>query len=91
MNGHLKNWWTEYDIKQFKNKLSCYEKQYDEMGVNGKHTLSENIADNVGLELSFNALTKHHDKNSDILIPYLENMKREQLFFVSFAQVSLYV
>lgn len=57
------------------------------MGVNGRHTLNENIADNVGLELSFKALTNAPDDERDILIPYLENMKKEQLFFVSFAQV----
>lgn len=60
---------------------------YNEMGVNGEHTLNENIADNIGLELSHNALRNAPENDGNILIPYLENMNNEQLFYVTFAQV----
>ncbi|MDP2647972.1 MAG: M13 family metallopeptidase [Candidatus Yanofskybacteria bacterium] len=60
--GNLRNWWTEQDRKQFENKTEALVKQYDEyavvddMRVNGRLTLGENIADLGGLVIAYDAL-----------------------------------
>jgi len=55
---------------------------------NGISTLGENIADNGGLRISFEALTTWLDDHhyDDALLPGL-NMSHRQQFFLSFAQV----
>ena len=56
--------------------------------LNGISTLGENIADNGGLKISYDALQtwldEHH--HNDALLPGL-NMTHSQQFFLSFAQV----
>ena len=56
--------------------------------LNGVSTLGENIADNGGLRISYDALqtwlSEHH--YDDSLLPGL-NMTHVQQFFLSFAQV----
>jgi len=56
--------------------------------VNGISTLGENIADNGGLRISYDALQTWLDENhyKDTLLPGL-NMTHVQQFFLSFAQV----
>jgi len=58
--------------------------------VNGKLTLGENIADNGGLKVSYDALQTWLDDNhyNDALLPGL-NMTHFQQFFLGFAQVCL--
>ncbi|AWX70213.1 M13 family peptidase [Mycoplasmopsis anatis] len=53
-NGSFKNWWTEQDYDNFKNKtqkmIDLFDNYKTEYGkVNGKLTVSENIADNGGI------------------------------------------
>jgi endothelin-converting enzyme/putative endopeptidase len=56
--GNLKDWWTEADGKAFVERAQCFVDEYsqftavDEVKVNGKLTLGENVADNGGLRLS---------------------------------------
>jgi hypothetical protein len=58
--------------------------------VNGRLTLGENIADNVGLLESFRAYRSYRQRNGpEALLPGLEAYSEEQLFFLSFAHVSL--
>jgi len=60
--------------------------------LNGISTLGENIADNGGMRLSYDALQKWLDDNNydDALLPGL-NMTHRQQFFLSFAQVLCYL
>jgi endothelin-converting enzyme/putative endopeptidase len=59
--GNLKDWWTEADGKAFVERAQCFVDEYsqftavDEVKVNGKLTLGENVADNGGLRLSLMA------------------------------------
>jgi endothelin-converting enzyme/putative endopeptidase len=59
--GHLRNWWTDADLKQFKAAGEALAKQFDgykpfpDLGVNGQQTLGENIADLAGLAASYDA------------------------------------
>ena len=58
--------------------------------VNGHLTLGENIADNGGLHESLRAYRRYRQRNGpEALLPGLEAFSEEQLFFLSFAHVSL--
>lgn len=56
--------------------------------VNGKLTLGENIADNGGIRLAYNAYKKWLSLNNgvDKILPGL-GMSSEQLFYLGYAQV----
>lgn len=94
--GNLKEWWTPEDGKKFTERADCVVKEYDgfvavdDLHVNGKLTLGENIADLGGLKLAFLAyldraqkagvdLTKKGDAEYGGLTP-------EQQFFVAYGQ-----
>jgi predicted metalloendopeptidase len=59
--GNLTDWWTKPVAEEFDRRAQCVEKQYDgytaidELKVNGKLTLGENLADLGGLKLAFAA------------------------------------
>ncbi len=59
--GNLHDWWTPEDKKNFQEKTGCIDAEYsqftavDDVKVNGKLTLGENVADNGGLRLAFMA------------------------------------
>ncbi|MGF3214331.1 M13 family metallopeptidase [Facklamia sp. P12945] len=60
-NGNLNNWWAEQDFEAFNQKAQAMVDQWDGMPfgqgkVNGKLTVSENIADGGGLTAALNAL-----------------------------------
>ncbi|QNI33250.1 M13 family metallopeptidase [Alloacidobacterium dinghuense] len=94
--GNLKEWWTPEDEKKFTERADCVVKEYDgfvavdDLHVNGKLTLGENIADLGGLKLAFLAyldraqkagvdVTKKGDAEYGGLTP-------DQQFFVAFGQ-----
>jgi len=88
--GNMKNWWTEEDRKKFEERTDKLVKQFDEyvvidnLRVNGKLTLGENIADLGGLNVAHDALQlalkKTPQKPIDGLTP-------DQRFFINLAQV----
>jgi putative endopeptidase len=59
--GNLKDWWTPADAKAFDDRAQCFVDQYasltavDDLKLNGKLTLGENVADNGGLRISLMA------------------------------------
>lgn len=59
--GNLRDWWTPADAKEFENRSTCLSDQYstfvavDDVKVNGKLTLGENVADLGGLILAYRA------------------------------------
>lgn len=65
--GNLKGWWTPEDSIKFVAKAQKLIEQFDNfivldnMHVNGKATLGENIADLAGLVLGYEALKKTKD------------------------------
>ncbi|KAL5014567.1 hypothetical protein ScPMuIL_008837 [Solemya velum] len=94
-DGYLRQWWSDEAIKSFRKKTQCMIKQYDNytlpelnMTINGARTLGENIADNGGLKMSFQAYQKWLSQNggTDTILPGL-NLTHNQLFFVNFAQL----
>ncbi len=68
--GNLQDWWTPADGKQFTGRADCVVKEYDgfvgvdDLHVNGKLTLGENIADLGGLKLAFLAYLDRAQKSS---------------------------
>jgi len=60
-NGNLKDWWTPKDVAEFNRRAACISDQYsgyiavDDIHVNGKLTLGEDVADLGGLVLAYRA------------------------------------
>ena len=60
--GQLRDWWTEADRTEFMRRADVVVEQYDgysvfdDLNVNGKLTLGENIADLGGMTIAFEAL-----------------------------------
>ncbi|HYM41382.1 MAG TPA: M13 family metallopeptidase, partial [Steroidobacteraceae bacterium] len=87
--GRLRNWWTAEDFAHFEAAGARLADQFDryrpfaDVAVNGKQTLSENIADVAGLADAFDAWRLTLDgkpaKGS-------AGFSAEQLFFLSYAQ-----
>jgi putative endopeptidase len=88
-SGRLQNWWTKEDFAHFEAAGQRLAQEFDgyhpfpDISVNGKQTLSENIADVAGLSVAFDAwrLTLHGQP-----APGAQGFSGEQLFFLSFAQ-----
>ena len=87
-NGNLKNWWNKEDREKFDARTKCVEDQYagyivvDDIHINSKLTLGEDVADLGGEILAYLAwrdATKGQTAAKDGLSP-------EQRFFVGFAQ-----
>ncbi len=87
--GNLKDWWTEKDNKAFNERAQCIADQYakytivDDIKINSKLTLGEDIADLGGLVLAWMAW------QTEIAGKKLESrdgLKPEQRFFVGYAQ-----
>jgi putative endopeptidase len=88
-HGKLADWWTPEDLAHFRASGAQLAAQYDayhpfpDLAVNGKLTLSENIADLAGLSASHEAwLLSLGGKPA----PEAQGFSGEQQFFISFAQ-----
>jgi predicted metalloendopeptidase len=93
-SGRLTEWWEESAVERFEEQAACVEGLYDGyevqpgVNLNGKLTLGENIADFGGIKQAHRAYTHWAEgQGIDARGPALEGLNREQLFFVSFAQL----
>ena len=87
--GNLKSWWTKKDGQEFEKRAACVVNQYakypvvDDIKINSRLTLGEDLADLGGLILAWEAWKAHMQgkpgESRDGLTP-------EQRFFVGFAQ-----
>ncbi|WP_242916544.1 M13 family metallopeptidase [Pontibacter liquoris] len=88
--GNLKDWWTKEDKEQFTARANGVASQYDQytvldnVHVNGKLTLGENMADIGGLSIAYTALQKALEKNNPGKIA---GLTPEQRFFLAWAQI----
>jgi len=88
-HGNLKDWWTKEDREKFDARTKCVDDQYsayvavDEVHVNGKLTLGENVADIGGEILAYMAW---QDKTKDMHLQPVDGFTPEQRFFIGFAQ-----
>jgi putative endopeptidase len=89
-DGNLKDWWTEEDAKNFEARAQVLVDFYNNIEVapgvhaNGKVTLGENIADQGGLQVSFQAF-KNATKNAPLA--EVDGFTPEQRFFLAYANV----
>ena len=87
-NGNLRDWWSAKVNKEFEERAACLVDQYsayvpiENVHVNGKLTLGENIADQGGIRLAFQAWAKQKHENS----PVVAGFAPEQQFFIGYAQ-----
>ena len=87
--GNLRDWWTADDGKEFVKRASCISDQYssytiiDDIKINGKLTLGEDVADLGGLLLAYMAWKE--DTKNQKLEP-LDDLTPDQRFFVGYGQ-----
>ncbi len=87
--GNLKDWWTKEDREKFDARTKCVDDQYsgyvsvEDVHVNGKLTLGENVADLGGEILAYIAWK---DATKDKNLQPIDGLTPEQRFFVGFAQ-----
>ena len=87
--GNLRDWWTPEDEKEFVKRASCISDQYstytiiDDIKINGKLTLGEDVADVGGLILAYMAWKEH--TKAQKLLP-IDGLTPEQRFFIGYGQ-----
>jgi putative endopeptidase len=88
-DGNLKNWWTKEDREKFDTRTKCVEDQYatyvvvDDIHINSKLTLGEDVADLGGEILAYMAW---QDATKGQNLQPRDGLTPEQRFFVGFAQ-----
>ncbi|HYX28270.1 MAG TPA: M13 family metallopeptidase, partial [Pyrinomonadaceae bacterium] len=87
--GKLLNWWTPQDAEHFRAAADRLAAEFDSyeplpgMHVNGKLTLSENIADVAGLSVAYDAYRNSHPGKSS---PNATGFTDDQRFFIAYGQ-----
>jgi putative endopeptidase len=87
--GRLKNWWQPDDFAHFRASGARLAAQFDgykpfpDLAVNGKQTLSENIADVAGLNAAYDAYRLATAGSAPL---DAAGFNSDQLFFLSFGQ-----
>ncbi len=87
--GNLRDWWTPEDAKQFEQRASCISDQYsqyvvvDDIHINGKLTLGEDVADLGGLLLAYMAW---QDETRRKKLEPIDGLTPEQRFFIGYGQ-----
>ena len=89
-HGNLTDWWTADDAKHYVERAGRVERQYggyvgvEDIHVNGKLTLGENISDVGGTKIAYLAMEKALAGKPRAEI---DGLTPEQRFFLSFAQI----
>jgi putative endopeptidase len=103
-NGNLVDWWNDKTDNAFRERTKCLVDQYSNFqvvsaldetavlgNVNGNFTVGENIADNGGVKVAFQALKRYlWDRDEAEELRETASLSREaaeKLYFLSFAQV----
>ena len=87
--GRLKNWWTKEDFDHFTASAKALIQQFNayrpfpDLAVNGKLTVSENIADVAGLAAAYDA---YRISQGGKEAPAWRGVPGDQQFFLAFAQ-----
>ncbi|HEY1272223.1 MAG TPA: M13 family metallopeptidase [Terriglobales bacterium] len=88
-HGNLRDWWTAEDGKEFEKRAGCISDQYsrytvvDEVKINGKLTLGEDVADLGGLILAWMAW---QDASKAQKLAPVDGFTPEQRFFLAYGQ-----
>jgi putative endopeptidase len=87
--GNLKDWWTPQDNAEFRKRVQCVSDQYaqytviDDIKINSKLTLGEDVADLGGTILAYYAWK---DATRGQKLEPRDGLTPDQRFFVGFAQ-----
>jgi endothelin-converting enzyme/putative endopeptidase len=87
--GNLRDWWTDQDAREFERRAQCIVDQYaqytvvDDIKINSKLTLGEDVADLAGLILAWDAWRA---ATAGQKLQARDGLTPEQRFFVGFAQ-----
>jgi putative endopeptidase len=87
--GRVRNWWTPEDLKHFEAATAQLAAQYDtykpfpDLAINGKQTLSENIADVAGIAAAYDG---YRASLSGKTAPVQGGYSGDQQFFIAFGQ-----
>ena len=87
--GRVRNWWTPEDFAHFQTAIAKLAVQYDgykpfpDLALNGKQTLSENIADVAGLAAAYDGYKASLGGQP---APVKDGLSGDQQFFIAFAQ-----
>ena len=88
-HGNLKDWWTKKDAKRFAVQTQCLVDQYgqytaiDDIRVNSKLTVGEDVADLGGQILAYVAWQQ---ADAGVATPDIDGFTPEQRFFIGFGQ-----
>ena len=88
-DGNLRDWWTTDDATRFGQLAADLDKQYsdytvlDGLHLNGKLTMGENIGDNAGVAIAYDALQLALKGQPRVLV---DGFTPEQRFFLGWAQ-----
>ena len=87
--GNLKDWWTKDDAQKFEERTKCIQDQYaqyvvvDDVHINSKLTLGEDVADLGGEILGYIAWQEATKGKN---LQTVDGLTPEQRFFIGFAQ-----
>lgn len=87
--GNLRDWWTKEDAGKFKERARCVSDQYakyvvvDNIHINSKLTLGEDVADLGGLILAYLAWK---DATKDKHLETVDGLTPDQRYFIGFGQ-----
>ncbi|WP_374675387.1 M13 family metallopeptidase [Ideonella sp.] len=90
--GNLRNWWTPRDEAAFNERAQCLVDQYaqypvvDDIRINSRLTLGEDLADLGGLVLALMAWQAEVGEQATATQPLRDGLTPLQRFFVGFAQ-----
>ncbi len=87
-NGNLANWWNNQDSIEFERRSQKLVDRFnsfiaiDTLHINGKQTLSENIADLGGISISYTAFSNNKQSNRQ----QTGRLTPDQMFFIAYAR-----
>jgi predicted metalloendopeptidase len=91
-NGNLHDWWSKATQTKFKAATQCVVDEYSKfeavpgVHLNGKLTAGENIADNGGVKLAYEAYKTWRAQQSTPPQHDIDGLTDDQLYFLSYGQ-----
>jgi putative endopeptidase len=91
-NGNVKDWWTKETKQKFEERTQCFVQQANQykiesvgLSVDGKKTLPENLADQGGVKLAYEALRIAMEKRPPAPL-WLGKYTEKQQYWIAYAQ-----
>jgi predicted metalloendopeptidase len=91
-DGNLHDWWSKATKQKFSAATKCVVDQYSKyeavpkVHLDGKLTAGENIADNGGVKLAYEAYKSWRAKQSPPPQQDVEGLTDDQIYYLSYAQ-----